>query len=81
MALDGQIEIFGAYANTVVDDADERAAAGFDGDIDAPRAGIERVLDKLLHHGGGPLDDLARGDAIDKNWIETADRHAVIHLL
>ncbi len=42
---------------------------------DARRAGIERVLDELFHRGRWPLDHLASGDAIDKDGIETADRH------
>jgi hypothetical protein len=35
-------------------------------DVDAPRAGIETVLDQFLHDGRGPLDDLASSDLIDE---------------
>ena len=75
MTLDGEVEIIGAHAATVVDDADQPPPARLDCDLDMARAGVERVLDKLLRGGGGPLDDLAGGDAVDEERVETADRH------
>ncbi len=41
--------------------------------IDAPGAGIERVLDQLLGCAGRALDHLARGDAVDRAFGKTAD--------
>lgn len=75
MTLNREVEIFGAHAGSIVDDADQGAPAGFNGNIDPPRARIECVLDQFLHDGGRPLDDLARGDAINKDGIKAADRH------
>ena len=75
VALDGEREILGAHAAAVVDDADEPPPALLDGDVDARRAGVERVLDELLHGGGRTLDHLAGGDAVDEKGIETADAH------
>ncbi len=75
MALDRKAEVFGRHPAAIVDDADEGPAARFDHDIDAGGARVERVLDEFLHDGGGPLDDLARRDAVDENGIETADSH------
>ena len=75
VAIDGKREIGGVHARAVVDDADELAAAVLDGDVDAARAGIERVLDEFLDRGRGALDHLAGGDAVDENGIETANGH------
>ncbi len=38
------------------------------------RARVDGVLDKLLHRARRPLDHLARGDAIDLDLAELADR-------
>ena len=38
-------------------------------------AGVERVLDEFLDRRSRPLDDLARGDAVDEQRIEAANRH------
>ena len=62
-------------AAAVVAHAAQAHAAFFDLDLDAPRAGIEAVLDQLLHHGGRTLDDLARGDLVDELFGQDADRH------
>ena len=53
------------------------APARFDGDVDAPRAGVERVLDQLLHRRSRPLDHFAGGDAVDQQRIEAADFSAL----
>jgi hypothetical protein len=49
--------------------------AGLDRDLDPFRPGVERVLDQFLHRRGRPLDHFARGDAVDGERIETANRH------
>ena len=51
------------------------APARFDRDVDAPRAGVERVLDQLLDRRSRPLDHFAGGDAVDEQRIEAADGH------
>ena len=45
------------------------------GDVDAPRAGVDRVLDQLLDRRSRPLDHFAGGDAVDQQRIEAANRH------
>ena len=77
MTLDREDEIVGAHAGAVVADADQRPSARFDRDLDAPRAGVERVLDEFLDRRRRPLDHFAGGDAVDEQGIETADRHGV----
>jgi len=79
MALDREAEIVRRHPAAIVDDADEPPATRFDCDIDAGGASVERIFDKLLDDGGRPFDALARRDAIDKNRIETADRHGRVH--
>src|SRR6185437_14660206 len=54
--------VVGAHAHAVVDDGDPVDAAAREPDLDVPRAGIERVLDELLHDRRRPLDDLAGRD-------------------
>ena len=60
---------------TVVRDANEARAAGFDVDRDRRCAGVERVLDELLDDGRWPLDDLAGRDLIDELRRQDANRH------
>ena len=75
VALDGEVEIGRRHAAAVVDDADQPAAAALDRHRNAAGAGIDGVLDEFLDGGGGPLDHLARGDAVDEDRIEPADGH------
>ncbi len=75
VTLDGEQKIVRRHAFAVVGDDNEVAAAAFDGDLDAARACVDRVLDKLLDHARRPLDHLARGDAIDEAFGQAADRH------
>ena len=51
------------------------AAAAVGDDLDAARAGVERVLDQLLDDARRPLDHLAGGDAVDDGFGELADGH------
>jgi hypothetical protein len=76
MALYGERQISVVHAASVVDHADELAAAFFNRDVDTSRAGVERVFNKLLHRRSGPFDHFAGGDAIDKDGIEAADGQA-----
>ena len=39
------------------------------------RAGVDRVLDQLLHHARRTFHHLAGGDAVDDLFGELADRH------
>jgi hypothetical protein len=73
VAFDGKFEGVRIHAFAVVFDQDERSPAARDGHRDAVGAGIERVLDELLDRGGGTLDHLARGDAVDRALIEAAN--------
>ena len=73
--LDAEGEIGFVHAAPVVGDADEPAPARLDRDLDPFRPGVERVLDQFLHRRGRPLDHFARGDAVDEQGIETANRH------
>jgi hypothetical protein len=53
-------------AAAVVDDADLPHAALEQLDGNVARAGVDAVLQQLLHHRGGPLDHLAGGDLADE---------------
>ena len=80
MPLDREREVVAAHAGAVVGDPDQPPAAAVGQDIDAPRAGVERVLDQFLDDARRPLHHLAGGDAVDGCGIELADRHRTIHL-
>src|SRR5262249_53228083 len=73
--VDREREVVAAHAGTVVADANEPAPAAVGEDVDARRAGIERVLDELLDHARGALDHLAGSDAVDDAFGELADGH------
>ncbi len=75
MALNGEDEILLVHAASVVDHADQFAAAILDRHVDALGAGVERVFDQLLDGGAWPLDHFAGGDAVDEDGIETANGH------
>ena len=42
-------------------------------DVDAPRPGIQRILDQLLDGGGRAFDHFASSDAVDQDGVEAAD--------
>ncbi len=56
--------VLAPHALAVVGDADQRLAAGLDGDRHRAGLRVERVLEQLLEHGGRALDHLARRDAV-----------------
>jgi hypothetical protein len=43
---------------------DQVLAAVAEVDLHRSRPGVDGVLHHLLHHRGGPVDDLARGDLV-----------------
>ena len=73
VALDGEGQLVAGHAGAVIGDLDARDAAAGDGDADAPRARIERVLHQLARRGGRPLDHLAGGDPVDRRLGEHSD--------
>ena len=75
VALDGEGEVIGVHAATVVGNADQRTTGRFDAHRDAARPGVDRVLDQFLDGGGGALHHLAGGDAVDQDRVEAAHRH------
>ena len=81
MALDRKREVGPRHAGAVVGDADQAPAAAVGRDLDAGRAGVERVLDQLLDHARRALDHLARGDAVDQGLGELADGHGFCGLI
>ena len=77
MTFDREREVGVIHSAAIVHDANEPAAALFDCDVDAARAGVERILDEFFHSGRRSFDHLARCDAIDKNGVEAANGHDV----
>ena len=75
VALHRQSEVVARHAGAVVGHADQPPAAGLGRHLDAPRAGVERVLHQFLDGAGGTLDHLAGGDAVDDGFGELADGH------
>src|SRR2546426_7684532 len=67
-------QLAGGDAAAVVAHPHQRDAAALDVDLDARRAGIERVLDQLLDDRGRPFDHLAGGDLVDELAGKNADR-------
>ena len=64
VALDREQQLVAIHAAAVVRDADQRTTAVLDRDLDRRGAGVERILDQLLHGGRRPFHDLAGGDLV-----------------
>ena len=64
MPVESHAGVDGRHAATVVHDLNQLLAAVSEIDLHAAGSGIDRVLHHLLHHRGGPVDDLARGDLV-----------------
>ena len=64
MGCDGQRQIIGLDATTVIHHSDQPDSTLFKGDIDPRRRCIERILQQFLDRAGGPFDHLARSDAV-----------------
>jgi hypothetical protein len=60
-----QRQVLRQEARPVVGDADELPSPFLDLHAHLGGPGVEGVLDELLHHAGGPLDDLPRRDLVD----------------
>ena len=77
VTLDREPGIFWPHPLTVVFDVNSLLAADLDGNGDAPRAGVDRVLDQLLDHRGRTLDDLTGGNLIREiAWKDLDPLHA-----
>ena len=74
MALHRECKIGRTHAAPVILDEDATHAAALQRDGDSPRAGIQRILHQLLHHGGRALDHLAGGDTVGGGLGQDADR-------
>ena len=66
VALHGQGQLAGRDAVAVVLDHDAAHAASHQTHGDLRGTGVQRVVDQLPHHRGGPLDHLAGGDLADE---------------
>ena len=70
VARERERQFLGRDAAAVVAHAQQADAAALDVDLDAARAGIQRVLDQFLDHGRRALDHLAGGDLVDERVVE-----------
>ena len=64
VALEGEQSVIVGHAAAVVGHPDQALAARLDGHFNAPGAGVNGVLDQLLHHRRRPLHHLAGGDFV-----------------
>ena len=64
MPLKGQQGVIAVHAAAIVADADQLPPAGFDLDPNAGGPRVERIFEQFLHHRGGPVHHLARGDLV-----------------
>src|SRR5262245_35984902 len=75
---EGEVGRFDTVA--VVDDANDLRAALFEIDVDARRAGVDRVFDQFLDHARRPFNDFAGRDLGDNRWWELSNpRHWPVH--
>ena len=70
-----EFEVFRPHAHAVIADPDQAAPTLLDQHIDAARAGINGVLDQLLHRRSRALDHLTGSDLVYEDGVETADWH------
>ena len=64
VTFDGELQFVRRDAVAVVRDSDAHETAALDGDVDACRIRVERVLHQFLDHRGRPFDDLARRNGV-----------------
>ena len=70
MAKHRERKLLRCDASAIVDYFHQVDAAAFETHTDARGAGIDGVLDELLHNRRGALDDLACGYLTDRDGIE-----------
>ena len=75
MAFDGEDQFVPRHAAAVVGDRDQLPAAVDHHPVDAPRAGVDGVLDQFLDGGGRALDHLPRRNAVDEIGRKKTDGH------
>jgi hypothetical protein len=73
VAGEGQGQVFRLDAAAVVHHLDEIRAALGHLDVDAPAAGVDRILQQFLEDAGGALDDLAGSDLVDEQGRQALD--------
>ena len=73
VALERQQRVVAHHSVSIVDDADQLAAAALDLNSHPRRACVERILQQLLHHRSGPLHHFAGGDLIGHLVGKNAD--------
>jgi hypothetical protein len=71
----GQAQVVRGDAFTVIADADQSRPAFLQVDVDAPRAGVQGILDQFLDHRRRPFHHLAGSDLVDEGVGKLADRH------
>ena len=64
VTLETEHGVVSGHAAAVVDDLEERTPRVGGDHRHAARAGVQGILHEFLHHGRGPLYDLARGDHV-----------------
>ena len=70
-----QRQVLGVHSKTIINDPDQRLAAGGRSNLDSPCAGVYRILDKFLHNTRGPLDDFTGSDLVDQGFWQLMDAH------
>jgi len=75
MPLDRQRKILARHAIAVVRETNERLAAIRGHNLNAPRPGIDRIVQQFTHHAGWPLDDLTGSNLVDDGLVETVNGH------
>ena len=73
MAFEGEHGIVAHHAATIVGNLNQLLSASFDLDSNARRPCIERVLKKLLNHGGWALHHFAGSDLVGNSFGEYVD--------
>ena len=79
VAREGQRQVIAREAGAVVGHADEVQPTAHQVNANLPRARVDGVLDQLLDHRGGPLDDLAGGDLGGDILRQAPYRHADLY--
>jgi len=72
----GQRQVLARESGAIVGHADEVQPAAHEVNANLASASVNGVLDHLLDHGGGPLDDLTGGDLGGDILRQPANWHA-----